>query len=117
MYPPGREALLQDPTVAEALQRVAAEGWEEEARMHAQSALTALSDRQRDPDHEQAPDQKHVMVSYQWDVQQVCPMGKFYTAKHTNLLHIYGKFYTAGTNESFIPEVLYRKLLHATSHM
>ena len=71
MYPPGRAALLQDPTVAEALRRVAAEGWEEEARMHAQSALTALSDRQRDPDHEQAPDQKHVMFSYQWGVQEV----------------------------------------------
>jgi hypothetical protein len=99
MYPPGREALLQDPTVAEALQRVAAEGWEEEARMHAQSALTALSDRQRDPDHEQAPDQKHVMVSYQWDVQQVCldpvdlvlskSVSRFSTTSYTDYILLY----------------------------
>ena len=47
MFPPGREALLQDPTVVEALQQVAAQGWTDEARMHAESALTALK-----PPHE-----------------------------------------------------------------
>jgi hypothetical protein len=73
MYPPGREALLQDPSVAEALHQVAAEGWEEEARMHAQAALVALSDRQPDAGHaEQAHGRnKHVMASYQWDAQPV----------------------------------------------
>ena len=71
MFPPGREALLQHSTVVEALQHVAAVGWEDEARMHAEAALAALSDRQRDPDHEQDPDQTHVMLSYQWDVQEV----------------------------------------------
>ena len=62
MYPPGREALLQDPTVAEALHQVASEGWEQEARQFAEAALAALSDIQPDADHEQDPDQRHVMM-------------------------------------------------------
>eukprot|EP01050_Picozoa_sp_SAG11_P016784 SAG11_NODE_2332_length_3506_cov_2.301732_3_plen_126_part_00 len=70
MYPPGREALLRDPTVAEALQQVAVEGWEEEARQFAESALAALSGRQPDTGHAQQ-DHKHIMLSYQWDVQEV----------------------------------------------
>jgi hypothetical protein len=72
MYPPGREALLQDPTVAASLEQVAAEGWEEAARSHAQAALAALSDRQPDVGYaEQAHEHKHVMLSYQWDSQLV----------------------------------------------
>lgn len=64
MFPPGREALLQDPTVAEALLQVAAEGWTEEARLSAESALLALSDRQPDVDHEQRDEgQLHIMMS------------------------------------------------------
>ena len=70
MYPPGREALLQDPTVAEALQQVAVEGWEQEARQFAESALAALSGRQPDAGHAQQG-HKHIMLSYQWDVQEV----------------------------------------------
>ena len=69
MYPPGRDALLQDPAVSEALHQVAAEGWEEEARQHAQAALAALSDRQQ-ADWHPDPDHKHLMLSYQWDVQE-----------------------------------------------
>jgi hypothetical protein len=69
MYPRGRKALLQDPTVTEALQQVAAEGWEQEARKHAQAALAALADRQ--PDVCVRIAQTHVMMSYQWDVQEV----------------------------------------------
>ena len=91
MFPPGREALLQDPTVAEALQQVVAEGWTDEARLSAESALAAMSDRQ--PDAEAVdPDQRHVMMSCetasplcsavrwaltalrladQWDVQEI----------------------------------------------
>jgi hypothetical protein len=69
MFAPGRAALLRDPAAAEALQRVAAEGWEEEARMHAQAALAALSDRRPDAAHGRAAGSKHVIVSYQWDVQ------------------------------------------------
>ena len=71
MFPPGREALLADPSVAEALRQVAVEGWTEDAQLFAQSALVAMSDRQPDADHEQhAGDQKHVMLSYQWNVQE-----------------------------------------------
>ena len=70
MYPPGRDALLQDPAVSEALHQVAAEGWEEEARQHAQAALAALSDRQPEQQGHPDPDHKHLMLSYQWDVQE-----------------------------------------------
>jgi hypothetical protein len=74
MFPPGREALLLDPTVAEALRQVAAEGWTAEAQAFAESALLALSDRQPDagqaqPDHARLS--QHIMVSYQWDVQPI----------------------------------------------
>ena len=72
----GRECLLQDPSVAEALQQVAAEGWEEEARNFAEAALLAMSDRQPDAGHrhaQQDPEDKrraaHVMLSYQWSCQ------------------------------------------------
>ena len=73
MFPPGREALLRDPTVAEALQQVAAEGWTEEARMNAESALLAMSDRQPEAGgHEHRDDgQQHIMLSYQWSCQEV----------------------------------------------
>lgn len=70
MYLPGREALLQDPTVADALRQVASEGWEQEARHFAEAALAALSDRQLETDRrDHGPTEKHVMMSYQWDVQ------------------------------------------------
>lgn len=70
MYQPGREALLEDPAVAEALRQVAEEGWTEEARHCAQSALTALAGRQ--PDRaESDQDKRHVMLSYQWVRVQV----------------------------------------------
>ena len=72
MYAPGREALLQDPTVAEALQQLAAEAWTEEARMNAESALLAMSDRQPETDHEHRDEgQQHIMMSYQWNCQVV----------------------------------------------
>ncbi len=72
MFPPGREALLRDPTVAEALRQVAAEGWTQESQNFAESALLAMSDRQPDADQEhRTADQEHVMLSYQWDVQEV----------------------------------------------
>eukprot|EP01048_Picozoa_sp_COSAG05_P036581 COSAG05_NODE_16560_length_343_cov_0.844262_1_plen_84_part_01 len=53
MYPPGREALLRDPTVAEALRQVAATGWTEEARVSAEAALLAMSE---EPEHERKRD-------------------------------------------------------------
>ena len=70
VFPPGREALLHDPTVTEALHQVAAAGWTNEARKHAEEALLAMSDRQPEVDHRQQGDaQKHVMLSYQWTYQ------------------------------------------------
>lgn len=62
LYPPGREALLQDPTVVPALQQVVSEGWEEEARQHAESALAALADRQPEARPHLDQDQRHVML-------------------------------------------------------
>ena len=64
MFPPGREALLQDPAVVEALQQVAAQGWTSEARMHAESALKALKPPDEHRERVEGGD-KHVMVSYQ----------------------------------------------------
>ena len=64
MFPPGREALLQDSAVAEALQQVAVVGWTTESQAFAQSALLALSGRQPDATqttHDHA--QPHLMVS------------------------------------------------------
>eukprot|EP01043_Picozoa_sp_COSAG02_P068331 COSAG02_NODE_11308_length_1750_cov_1.366445_1_plen_92_part_00 len=72
MFPPGREALLQDSTVAEALRHVSAVGWTDEARMSAKAALLAMSDRQPQAYHEQQHQgQKHIMLSYQWTYQAV----------------------------------------------
>ena len=58
--PEGREALRRDPTVGDALRSVAEAGLCEEARQHAESALLALSDRDR---HVTTEGQKHVMLS------------------------------------------------------
>ena len=63
-----RDALLENPNVAEALQQVAAEGWTEEARLHAESALAALKPPEEHSEQVESGD-KHVMVSYQWDHQ------------------------------------------------
>ena len=71
MFPPGRDALLQDPTVAGALKQVAAEGWTAEAKAFAESALLAMSGRQPDAGQALQVHDKHVMVSYQWDHQEV----------------------------------------------
>jgi hypothetical protein len=79
VYGPGRAALLQDPSVSEALQQVAAEGWTQESRMSAASALVALADRQPadvEGGHrgghnaqQQLHQQRHIMLSYQWSYQ------------------------------------------------
>jgi hypothetical protein len=64
MFTRGREALLQDPSVVEALQQVAVEGLTDEAKLYAQSALLAMSDRQPEAGHGQHADaDKHVMLS------------------------------------------------------
>jgi hypothetical protein len=69
VYPPGRQVLLQDPTVVEALKQVAAKGWLDEAKRSAESALAALSDVAHEASHHKG--HRHVMISYQWDCQQV----------------------------------------------
>lgn len=66
VFPPGRQALLTEASVIPALQEVAATGLTEQARGHAQAALLALSDEALQMRSE---GQKHVMLSYQWDVQ------------------------------------------------
>ncbi len=58
--------------MAQALQQVAAEGWTEEARFHAESALLAMSDKQTAVDQEwHDHDHQHIMLSYQWNVQEM----------------------------------------------
>jgi hypothetical protein len=68
VYPLGREALLTNPAVAEALQIVAEMGWEEEAQHHAQSALVAMGVIQREvkdeEDEQEEEREPHVMLSY-----------------------------------------------------
>ena len=59
LFPPGREALLQDPSVSEALQAVAEGGLSPESREFAQGALLALSDTELIS----KDGQKHVMLS------------------------------------------------------
>ena len=67
VFPPGREALLQDPSVRGALAQVAEEGYTEEARNFAEAALLALSDRQPiDTDQggrARAQRRQHIMIS------------------------------------------------------
>jgi hypothetical protein len=72
LFEPGRAALLRDPTVAEALQQVAAEGWTEEARLSAEAALAALSDRQPDVEHRDEGQQRHIMLSCESTTRLVC---------------------------------------------
>ena len=60
VVPEGREALRRDPSVSDALQSVAEAGLCELARLHAESALLALSDNQL---HATTEGQQHVMLS------------------------------------------------------
>jgi hypothetical protein len=64
MYPSGRDALLENPNIVEALQQVAVEGWTEKARLYAESALAALRSPEEHSERVEGGD-KHVMVSYQ----------------------------------------------------
>jgi hypothetical protein len=66
VFEPAREALLEDPTVVPALQAVVEVGLSAEARVLAERALLALSDKKLEMAVE---GQKHIMLSYQWDAQ------------------------------------------------
>ena len=59
LFPPGRDALLQNSSVSEALQAVAESGLSPESREFAQGALLALSDTELISKE----GQKHVMLS------------------------------------------------------
>jgi predicted oxidoreductase len=59
VWPAGKAALRQDPSVREGLEVVAKAGLTEEAQQHAQSALLALSDTKLI----KTEGQKHVMLS------------------------------------------------------
>ena len=65
VYPPTREALLQDPTVLDALREVADKGWTDEAKEYAAGALMALSDHPPDAERAVDLDQRHLMMSCQ----------------------------------------------------
>ena len=63
VYPPGREALLHDPSVTDALQEVADKGWTDEAQEHAAGALMALSDQHPVIGMGVDLDERHLMMS------------------------------------------------------
>ena len=61
-----RDALLREGSVVPALEVVLKQGLSEQARELAAAALSALSDKKLAM---VTDGQKHVMLSYQWDVQ------------------------------------------------
>ena len=61
VYARGRDALLEDPRVAQALQEVAEHGWSQEAQTCARGALSALSNREAAVGVNE--DQLHLMIS------------------------------------------------------
>lgn len=69
LFPPGRDALLQNPTVDDALVAVAEKGLSEEARDFAQAALAALRDEKLQV---RAEGQKHIMLSCKFRVWRCC---------------------------------------------
>jgi hypothetical protein len=83
VFPPGREALLAidadadvgaGSAAVQALEELAERGWSKTAREFAASSLLALSARQIEPHAKPTVDnqqQLHLMISYQWDVQDM----------------------------------------------
>ena len=69
MFEPAREALRQDASVMRALVVMSDSGLSAEGRKFAETALLALSDKTSEVVHVEG-EQKHVMVSYQWDAQK-----------------------------------------------
>jgi len=69
VFEPAREPLRQDPSVIAALEAVAESGLSPEGRRFAQAALLALSDEKKPEGGKPEGEQKHVMLSYQWDYQ------------------------------------------------
>ena len=76
VFPPGRDALLADPSVVKVLQVVAQGGISDEGRQHAQNALAALRVEEVEATRSEGGSEgcegpKHVMLSYQWSSQSV----------------------------------------------
>ena len=67
LFPPGCEALKENEAIIQALSILKDKAWSEEARICAAGALIALMPPEPEPllDGEE----KHVMLSYQWDHQ------------------------------------------------
>eukprot|EP01046_Picozoa_sp_COSAG06_P040065 COSAG06_NODE_4809_length_3939_cov_7.292448_2_plen_124_part_00 len=63
LFPPGRDALLQNPAVSDALVAVSEQGMSGEAQKFADAALLALSDKKLGMVAE--GEQQHLMLSYQ----------------------------------------------------
>ena len=67
LWPDGREALLRDGSVVDALQAVRDQGLSDQSKEIAANALLSLSDEP--PPVPSAEEGEHIMMSYQWDVQ------------------------------------------------
>ena len=70
LFPPGCEAL-KDSDVIAALDVLVDSAWTEEAKDSAKGALMQLTDRHREGIAEVDMDSLHIMMSYQWDSQEV----------------------------------------------
>ena len=82
LFPSGRDALLAEPSVLEALRAVVESGMSAEAREHAEGALLALSDKEIHASPRGGP--KHIMLSYQ--VRQASGLaGPFSILSHPGL--------------------------------
>ena len=67
LWPDGREALLRDGSVVDALQAVRDQGLSDQSKEIVANALLSLSDEP--PPVPAAEEGEHIMMSYQWDVQ------------------------------------------------
>ena len=76
LFPEGREAMIRDPAVIEALRELVSAGcelcWSDEARRCALGALMALEGRDHSTAQESAPGagDRWVMLSYSWEYQK-----------------------------------------------
>ena len=69
LFPPGLQALRAASGVIDALDAVVEQAWTEEAKDCARGALMQLTDRRKKPIVD--GNALHIMVSYQWAVQEV----------------------------------------------
>ena len=97
LHAPTREALQRDLAVIDALRTLAGKAMTEKAKRSAEGALMAL-DPQEVHHREVDPSSRHVMMSYQWDVQNVV------TRVVSELQHRgYNIWFDVGSAASFAP--------------